>query len=100
MKEHEDLEETDSAIESERSSLRSNSSESSLESESKEIETEEDFGIDEDTEDIEEIEDEPVKKVKFKIFFIKKYHRLKTGLSSSAIEYGSITVRRFPEKAR
>ena len=69
MKEPEDIEETDSAIESERSSLRSNSSESSLESESKEIETEEDFGIDEDTEDIEEIEEEPVKKVNSK----KKY---------------------------
>ena len=62
LKEPEKIDEVDSAIESESSSLRSSSSESSFESESKEVETE-DFGIDEDTEEIEDFEEEPVKEV-------------------------------------
>jgi len=65
----EELEEVDSAIDSEGSSLRSNSSSSSFEEESKEVEleTEEDFGIDEDeTEEIEEMEEEPpIKEIVF-----------------------------------
>ena len=62
LKEPEKIDEVDSAIESESSSLRSSSSESSFESESKEVETE-DFGIDEDTELIEDYEEEPIKEV-------------------------------------
>merc|ERR1711990_925656 len=64
LKEPEKIEEVDSAIESESSSLRSSSSESSFESESKEVETE-DFGIDEDTEDIEDFEEEQIKEIVF-----------------------------------
>ena len=71
LKEPEKMEEVDSAIESESSSLRSSSSESSFESESKEVETE-DFGIDEDTELIEDFEEEPIKEVSCLMNLLKK----------------------------